>query len=189
MRFVRNVSKSVKERVLAEPLATAALLVSLTTLVWTLYSNATIWAAGDLRYLIDEEARAVAENRIDDAIALYTPNADIIEMGNENAPVHRPIKCWAGTEAIAKRYKEEVPRYEWLVHTDIRIEEVSPLSGYARARSSTIGVMDWPGPPIVPTEVVNIDGNVWEFEKIRSHWWWPFRHWRIRKFVYDIRGR
>jgi hypothetical protein len=167
-----------------EPIALLALVVSSISLGWNVYSQAELWADTHLRSIIENEAAFTRERSVDKVIGLYQEGASISDMGREGA-VGRPVQTWDGIANIRRRY-EELPRFQRLEHFDVTIEDVQPFSGYARARSSTNGIMLW-GTGSNPVEVVSLDGDIWEFRKVRtSDSWWPFaREWKIAKFTYN----
>ena len=155
-----------------KPIESITLLLSIISFVWLLFMNSTIWTAASLRSLVEAEAAAAAKKDPVRAASLFTPDATIFEWQTRSN--------WNGTAEIHERYNS-LPTFKWLVHVNLDIEDIQLISGTARAKSTTEGVMLDNGAQVL------LSGDIWEFRKVHGVPFLPWTgEWRISSFTFDV---
>ena len=124
-----------------------------------------------IRCLIQDEARFVLHEEIDNAVSLFDENAFLMDAagGNKDLQV-----IWKGRDEIEERYRN-LPQFLYLKHAAIDITLDSD-GNYARAIADTIGTYVVNGEEV---EISSNRGERWVFEKINGQW-------RITGFTYNL---
>lgn len=188
-RFIRTRGASLLGVLRANALSYTSLLVSVTSLSWTIITNGRMLVTGEIRTIIENEARYVQAGDTAAAVALYEKDASIHDLGCEVIPIRLP-QTWSGLSEIQQRYST-LPLFPTLDHFNIHVDEVDLWTGYARATSSTNGMMNYSdGQQIIPTPVSST-GNTWEFKRVHQPGIrLPFTgEWKIHRFAYNTERR
>lgn len=155
-----------------------SLLIALFSLSWNILTSAKDWASADLRRIIRDEAVYAISHDFNKAASLYmtdSPNDKPVMYDKTNNV------SYSGMLEIQGRY-QSLPQFKGLLHVNVNITDIQLISGHALASSGTIAVFMQNNQPI---NILNVDGDRWEFVKVHQIPFLPWTgQWKIKSFSF-----